>query len=152
MDRYPLRILHAARLWRWLLAAYWISLLVGTHLPPQFHAVTEELNDKVEHLFAYAGLAWLLAMAWQTSVGELTNRHLRFAWLAIVLSAMADELTQPFFDRDCSVWDWLADAIGVALGLAAFRLTQWAIAKYTGAAAENSVSPVAEPIAPSNQS
>jgi VanZ family protein len=124
MDSNLLSRLNAGRLWQLLLAAYWLAMLAGTHTPPRFHAVREELSDKLVHFAAYAGLAWLLAMAWQTSVGQLNRRHLRWAWLAIMLYAVLDEVTQPPFGRDASVWDLLADALGSATGLFVFTLTR----------------------------
>lgn len=124
MNRIPPRKFDIARLWQLLLGVYLVALVLGTHTPPMFQAVTEEVSDKVLHFFAYAGLAWLLAMAWQTSTGHLNRRHLRWAWLAIVLFAMIDEVTQPPFHRDASVWDLLADALGSATGLFVFTLTR----------------------------
>lgn len=124
MDHLPPRKFEAATLWRWLLAAYWVAMLIGTHMPPRFKAVGEEFHDKVLHFLAFAGLAWLVAMAWQTSTGVLNRRHLRFIWVAVMIYAMLDELTQPPFDRDCSIWDYLADALGSATGLFVFTRTR----------------------------
>jgi len=124
MDSLTPRKFNTPRLWRLLLGVYWLAMVVGTHVPPRFHAVQEELSDKVIHFFAYAGLAWLLAMAWQMSVGRLNFRHLLWAWMAILVVAIVDEVTQPPFGRDASVWDWLADALGSATGLFVFTLTR----------------------------
>ena len=44
------RKFEAATLWRWLLAIYWVAMLVGTHMPPRFKAGPEELGDKVLRL------------------------------------------------------------------------------------------------------
>jgi VanZ family protein len=118
------RKFEAATLWRWLLAIYWVAMLVGTHMPPRFKAGPEELGDKVLHFLAFAGLAWLIAMAWQTSTGILNRRHLRWIWIAVMLYAVLDEVTQPPFDRDASVWDLLADALGSATGLFVFTRTR----------------------------
>ena len=72
MDSREPRKFEAGTLWRWLLAVYWVAMLIGTHTPPRFKAVHEELGDKVMHFAAFAGLAWLVAMAWQTSTGIST--------------------------------------------------------------------------------
>jgi VanZ family protein len=114
----------AATLWRVLLAGYWFALVVGTHLPPTLGTLPGDRGDKLAHFVAYAALAWLLAMAWQSSAGRLNFRHLRWAWLAILLVAVADEVTQPPFGRDASAWDWLVDALGSATGLFVFTLTR----------------------------
>jgi VanZ family protein len=44
--------------------------------------------------------------------------------MAILLVAIADEVTQPSFGRDASVWDWLADALGSVTGLFVFTVTR----------------------------
>ncbi len=111
----------ASAIWRVLLAGYLLALVVGTHLPPAFAGLPGERGDKLVHVAAYAGLAWLLAMAWQSSTGLLNGRHLWFAWLAIVSFAAAHEVTQLLVGRTASVGDWLADAAGAAVGLAVFR-------------------------------
>jgi len=114
----------AAAIWRWLLAGYWLALCVATHLPPTVAGLPDQRTDKLVHASVYAGLAWLLAMAWDRSTGKLHGRHLRIAWLALVLFAAADELTQPWFGRTASIGDWLADAVGTAIGVLAFRAWQ----------------------------
>jgi VanZ family protein len=111
-------------LWLIALAGYWLALLIATHLPRDFPGVPSEHVDKVVHAATFALLGWLLATAWQRTAGRLTGRHLRAAWLAIVLYAAADELTQPWFGRTCALGDWLADAVGAVVGLALFAW-QW---------------------------
>jgi VanZ family protein len=109
--------------WRVLLAGYWLTLLVATHLPTQVAGLPRNQADKLIHFVAYAVLAWLLATAWQASVGRLNARHLKFAWLVVVLYGAIDEITQPLVGRTLSVADWLADAAGAAVGLIVFRVT-----------------------------
>lgn len=114
----------AATIWRGLLAGYWLALFVGTHLPPTFPGLPGDNSDKLVHAAAFAVLAWLLATAWQSSVGRLNGRHLRFTWLAVVLYSAADELTQLLVGRSATLGDWLADAVGAALGLVIFAVGQ----------------------------
>jgi VanZ family protein len=110
--------------WTFLLAVYWLGLVILTHMP--IHRVEPHFGnaDKLVHFVLYAGLSWLLAMAWETSTGRLNGRHLRFAWLAIVLFGVVDEVTQPLFGRDLSFWDWVADGVGAAVGLVLFTWTR----------------------------
>lgn len=124
MTSTPPRKSSFAKLWLVLFAGYWLALVIGTHLPPGAVELPGDQSDKVVHFAAYAGLAWLLAMAWQHTTGRLNGRHLWFAWLAIVGFAAIDEVTQLLVGRDASVGDWLADAAGAALGLAVFRTYQ----------------------------
>ena len=109
--------------WRVLLAGYWLTLLVATHLPKTVAGLPADQTDKLIHFVAYAVLAWLLATAWQASVGRLNARHLKFVWMVVVLYGAIDEVTQPIVGRTLSFADWLADAAGAAVGLILFRVT-----------------------------
>ncbi|MGD9634034.1 MAG: VanZ family protein [Pirellulales bacterium] len=124
MSRSPSERFSLAWLWKWLLAAYALALVVGTHLPPAAIRVPIERTDKLLHFSAYAGLAFLLAIAWETSTGRLNGRHLRLLWMAIALFAVLDEVTQLLVGRDATAGDWLADVLGAALGLVVFRVWQ----------------------------
>jgi VanZ family protein len=108
--------------WIWTLAlvCYWLALFVSTHLPTEVVSVAVTTSDKTIHVIAYAGLALLLAMAWHVAVGPVTFRHLCLAWLALVVYGAVDEWTQIPVGREASVGDWLADALGAAIGLAIF--------------------------------
>src|SRR4051812_39987978 len=104
------------------LIGFVLILLTATHLPPNSLLLpAEEHNlDKVFHFSSYAILAGLLATAWQLSSGILTSRHLRWVWCAVAIFGALDELTQIAVGRDCSIWDWLADALGAVCGLVVF--------------------------------
>jgi VanZ family protein len=105
-----------------LMASFIVLLLAATHLPLSSRLMPAEVLsiDKLFHFTAYAILAGLLATAWQASSGILTVRHLRWVWCAVAIFGALDELTQIAVNRDCSIWDWLADATGAAVGLLAF--------------------------------
>ncbi len=103
------------------LVGFWLTLLVATHVPIQVPLTGEVDNvDKIYHFTAYAILAGLLATTWQMSSGILTARHLLWVWIAVVLYGAFDEWTQPLVNRECSIWDWVADAAGAATGLLIF--------------------------------
>ncbi len=107
--------------WRWTIALlYLAALLTGTHLPEDHAALKAAIgltgSDKVAHFLAYLGLA-LLVFAF-CGLGRTRATALGFfAMLAVV--GGADELTQPFFGRPAEWSDWIADVMGLALGLAA---------------------------------
>jgi VanZ family protein len=105
-----------------LLGGFVLLLLIATHLPPNsaLLPVEEHGIDKVYHFTAYAILAGLLATTWQLSSGILTARHLRWAWCAIAIFGALDEITQLAVNRDCSIGDWSADAVGAVCGILAF--------------------------------
>ena len=114
------RHLRNPRFWQIALACYWLTLFVFTHLPIKRPELQGGKTDKVAHVAAFAVLGALLAITWQTSAGRLTARHLVWAWIALILYAGFEEITQPIVGRYCSIWDWSADAVGAALGLIIF--------------------------------
>jgi VanZ family protein len=114
------RLVESPKFWSAALAGYWLTLFVATHVPHDFPAVPPDRVDKLVHVAVFAVLGWLLATAWQRSAGRLTARHFLAAWLVIVLYAAADEFSQPWVGRVCSLGDWLADAVGAAVGLITF--------------------------------
>ena len=105
-----------------LLTAYWLLLLVSTHLPSE-SIPHLRVWDKLVHFGAYAVLAFLLA--WVVSVhGRVSLRT--YAWLLLVAVCYGgvDELAQNFVrGRTADVWDWSADLIGATAGLVAHRLS-----------------------------
>jgi VanZ family protein len=114
--------LSAATLSRFALVGFALILLVATHLPPRSPLLPPEKHglDKALHFTAYAILAGLIATAWQLSTGILTARHLHWVWCAVAVFGALDEITQIPARRDCSIWDWSADALGAATGLLLF--------------------------------
>ena len=104
------------------LGVFVVALLTATHLPQGSSVLPpEEHNlDKAYHFAAYGVLALLVATTWELSTGVLTVRHLRWVWFAVVIFGALDEITQLLVGRDCSIWDWSADALGTAVGLIAF--------------------------------
>jgi VanZ family protein len=100
------------------LAAYWLLLFTGTHVPPEFPGLPPEGYDKIVHFSSFAVLAALVAIAWRSIWGQLPVSSALAAWLLVVTYAAGDEISQPWFRRDCDYYDWRADAWGAALGLA----------------------------------
>lgn len=102
-----------------LLAAYWTTLFVATHVPIMQPHLPLRHPDKWLHAGAYAALAVLMALAW--------SARATFAWrgflivLAIlVLYGAVDEITQIPVGRHGDVADWQADVVGSIGGLAVF--------------------------------
>ena len=82
-----------------------VAMLWPIHQPPP----GPDGSDKVVHLIAFAALAFPLA------------RTGRFGLLPVFIGASAFggaiELIQPRFNRGADVNDWVADIVGVALGI-----------------------------------
>ena len=87
-----------------------ISLTVAMLWPLQQPLLAPQGSDKLVHLIAFASLAFPLA------------RTGRFGLLPVFIGATtfggAIELTQPNFNRSADVNDWVADIVGVVLGIA----------------------------------
>lgn len=112
-------LLRIRRLAACLLVAYWTAIFVGTHLPAR--QVSLSVNDKVMHLGAFAGLAFLLG--WVLAGSRPTWRVLAASWLIAACYAAVDEVSQMWIPgRSCDVQDWLADLAGAGLGLVCYRL------------------------------
>ncbi len=108
------------RAWQILLAGYWLTLFVLSHLPASRVVTSVAGSDKLAHLLAFAVLSALLATTWQLSAGHLSLAQLGWVWVAVIVYAAFDEWTQSFVGRQTSLRDWLADAAGGAIGLAVF--------------------------------
>jgi VanZ family protein len=98
------------------LAAYWIALFIGTHVPvPEGMGVGNK--DKWIHFAAYAGLAFLATMtiAWRVR-GSLRGTYLLLIVVGFAMFGAFDELTQPLVHREADWFDWFADVTGVLIG------------------------------------
>ena len=97
-----------------LLVATWLML---TPAPP---AAAGQVNDKLAHLLTFAGLAFLAHAGWpqQGFAPRL--------WLPLLAYGLAIEGLQSFVPgRSCSLFDWLADAAGLAL----YGALAWALGR-----------------------
>ena len=108
-----------SRLWvRRVFFVYWVILAALTHLPRLPRAASGALDhDKVVHTIAYWILAALAWWSWPPSgAGKVLQRAMM--WLVILaVYAATDELLQPLTDRNCELGDWIADFVGIVLGL-----------------------------------
>lgn len=111
------------------LLIYWTLLFVGTHLPgnPDFRP-TESVPhiDKVAHAGAFAGLAVLVLLGLSGWIRPSAALGLAVL-VALGIYAGLDEFTQGFVQfRQSDVRDWVADMLGVLVGMAVF-FKGWAL-------------------------
>ena len=98
----------------WLVAI--MAVIVGSLLPPDSAPIRTlgqlPFSDKFDHMSMYAVLAFLPA---------LHEERKAVWWMAIgaVLMGIALEFVQLYVGRDFEIGDMVADAAGVAVGLAA---------------------------------
>ncbi|HVO74015.1 MAG TPA: VanZ family protein [Ignavibacteriaceae bacterium] len=107
------------------LIIYWIALFVGTSIPVQAIPSIFEFGDKLEHMSAYAGLSILLnlTIAFQNKFGNIKTKHNLYTFLAAASYGIIDELHQIFIPgRSCELLDFVADLIGISLGLIILNL------------------------------
>lgn len=109
-----------------LLAAYWVMIAVGTHLPVTLD-YSPKWNDKWKHFLAYAGLTFLLCYV--TNSRRLVRRFATIAAVVLVYAAI-DELTQAFIPKRVpDRYDFLADACGMTTVLIPYALASHWIRK-----------------------
>lgn len=109
------------RHWYRLLPAYWISLFCVTHFPKLSIPGNMPQSDKLAHGSAYGLLAFLYWRFVQ-AMGRTPGRA--FVWVTLIVLAAygaADEITQPWFGRDCEFADWMTDMTGVGAVLASLE-------------------------------
>ena len=105
---------------RALAAVYLVVLFISTHMPspPRLQILT--IWDKFTHLSAYASLTFAVLIGWELTTGRLQPKHYFAVWFAGTFYAAFDELTQIPVGRHADMHDWLADVIGILLGMVAF--------------------------------
>ena len=94
--------------------------MIGTHLPADQVPNTFSAIDKTVHFVAYAGLTILLAI---TIYRMMPVKYWEgYLFVGLTLYGALDEYTQGFVGRMPDVLDWIADVMGVGVGLASFLL------------------------------
>ncbi|HEV3341269.1 MAG TPA: VanZ family protein [Pirellulales bacterium] len=120
------------RLYRWgtsiVLGCYWLIMFTGTHWPHVSLEHYPQNFDKVLHFTGYAGFGFLIA-AWVSARRKFGLRDFAAGFAVIFVYAILDEVTQPYFGRDCEFGDMLADWIGGTCGMGIFWLAAAAIRK-----------------------
>ena len=106
---------------------YLITLFTFTHIPIPELVYLARVSDKWLHFLAYLNLVFLVWYSIRPS--DKVRWRSRATWL-IFLTVIAygglEESTQPYFGRTKDLMDFLANAGGVAAGLAIFTfLTFW---------------------------
>ena len=107
------------------LCVYWGALFYGTHtkLPPGF---LPGHSDKIVHFASYAGLAALL-ISLRATRGTFPWFSVIGRWMVLALYGAFDELTQLLVNRSADFYDWCADVVGSAVGLAIVTFVLWCL-------------------------
>lgn len=112
-----------------------VAWLVATHVPQPTAARLNILeSDWLAHGSGYLvlGACWMLYVSSRFPARLLRSGLL--VWAAMIAFGAMDETTQPIVGRSCSLSDWISDAVGSALGIAAMGILLYRLARPTGEA------------------
>ena len=98
-----------------VLVCYWLAIFVATHLPSAEKTGTSGGNDKIKHVLAYSGLAFLLTLILPVVA---KRRRAVVVFATVVGYGMCDELTQILVPTRMADWrDLAADTVGAGIGI-----------------------------------
>ncbi|MDJ0781061.1 MAG: VanZ family protein [Desulfosarcinaceae bacterium] len=110
----------SSRALAWLLVAlYCLLIFLQSAFPAPDNLPGIPGLDKLAHLAIYLVLGLLFAHAYTLSLPRILPAHwlLLLAWLSATLYGATDEVHQAFVAaRSADIVDWLANAVGAALG------------------------------------
>jgi VanZ family protein len=111
-------------LWRWMPPVLYLAVVLRISLIPTVPKPAFVGLDKLEHIAEFAALGVLLARDGRGGPDSRTRLTLIIVGL---LAAAVDELIQAgVVGRHSSVWDFLADSVGVMIGVRfGPRLWRW---------------------------
>jgi VanZ family protein len=101
-----------------ILSAYWVVLLISTHIPIPKIVYQANVSDKWLHFLAYMNLVFLLWFSIRHD--SKVSWRSRLVWLlllAVCAYGGLDELTQPYFGRTCDLYDFLTNVVAMITGL-----------------------------------
>jgi VanZ family protein len=101
------------------IVVYLAAMFAGTHVPRIPAALEMPGGDKWQHFAAYGGLGFLLAARQFFGKPWVWSRAAKILGVIAVYAAL-DELSQIPVGRDAELFDWVADVIGAAGGIAAY--------------------------------
>lgn len=107
-----------------LLSIYWAILFIGTTLPGS-QVPSLGMSDKSKHFGGYMVLTILLyiTLLFQDKFKVLKHHSAVAAFSIIAVYGVLDELHQRLIPgRSCDINDWIADMIGVTIGLIILKL------------------------------
>lgn len=129
LDRLPSeRLKRLALRARTLAVVYLVAIFTATHIPLDVNLPSNSLGlmdhaDKFVHLGLYALLTLVVLVGWELTIRTpLQAKHYFAVWLVGTVYGMVDEATQIPVGRTGDMHDWLADVVGIILGLVAFRM------------------------------
>lgn len=116
----------------WILTAGYLALIFGVSSIPQgpLSAVCFKLSDKLAHMSEYAGFGLLLTFAFRNTLDRAHRRWLGVIVVATgaVVGALDETYQLSVPGRERELLDWVADVVGVSLGLwVSLFLKRWSL-------------------------
>ena len=102
---------------------YWTLLFIGTHIPANAVLGKLHASDKLLHAAAFAGLAFLMAWAISTDRTRI-HKNTVFAAIVCVIYAAVDEILQIPVGRTADWKDFVADCVGICMGLSTYTIAR----------------------------
>lgn len=96
------------------------AAFVASHIPAD-KLGDVEVSDKTLHLVGYLGLAGMLMLT-MIGFGKARAARVLLTMAAMAAYGAADEITQPYFQRNGDVMDFAADMIGSVAAIALVEL------------------------------
>lgn len=84
-------------------------VVAGLALSPVSVPMPVHNADKLYHAVAFAGLS--------VPVSFLAPRLIPMTVIVLAVFGGVIEVIQPYVGRECSLWDWLANVAGIAIGV-----------------------------------
>lgn len=109
-----------------MLLLYWPIIFVLAHIPIPQLVYKAQVSDKTLHLVVYLILVFLLWFA--VSPDKKVNWSKAAVWWVLLITAGyggIDEILQGYVGRSCDIKDFLADLVGVGLGLILFSFLRF---------------------------
>jgi len=109
-----------------VLLLYWPIIFVLAHIPIPQLVYKAQVSDKTLHLVVYLILVFLLWFA--VSPDKKVNWSKAAVWWVFLITAGyggIDEILQGYVGRSCDIKDFLADLVGVGLGLILFSFLRF---------------------------
>ena len=90
----------------------WLTAATATHIPAD-SMPDISVGDVLLHFTGYLGLTGVFLFTLRVHGVRLSHRIL-LTFPLLLLYGILDELTQPLVNRYASIFDWLANAVGIS--------------------------------------
>jgi VanZ family protein len=120
--------IHGLRVAVIALVGYWVLLFIATHIPPNALLKRVHESDKLLHCGAFACFAFLLAWAIPTNPTRMIQNVLVAALVGTIYAGL-DELLQIPVGRSADIKDFVADSLGILIGLSIYSFSRYFVMK-----------------------